>query len=298
MAAVESTDCDMTTAEAVDINPDGTFTDTRDAIVRANFVWVASDIAETQTAAAAVILSQWPHGPPGTIVYALDIWPDNEDYPPNYVCEINSEGHVVGSDGSSNCWLTSVPVTEITDDEIANAKVGNWFTSCSQRETGAMRQSAESCEVLLKAMSPALDHLGANTECVLDAYTQRVDYWVTEGSDGSSWTASNNYGWHRCATVIDPIDEDSGLKLSDTIDMTVEGLAERCRIVLVGPMPDIELEDIDFDGPIPFGQDCDGWAAEITTRNLWRFSPDCAGSLFLAGEWMEHRGIQLTEITC
>ena len=275
VAAVERSDCDMASAQAVDMNPDGTFTDTRDVIVRANFIWVASDIDETQTATAAVIMSQWPLGPPGTVVNISKILPD-DNYPPDFVCEVQANGWVVADDGSQNCW------------DISDAQVSEWYRWCSQQETDAMLRQAETCNGFLDYMSQALDYLGADTQCVLDAYTQRVDYWVKEGYSGSAWTASNNYGWHLCATVIDPIVGDSGLKLSDTPGIT---LAERCRRVLVSEHPDIGLENGVFntgDEPERFGQDCDAWAAAMMWWSDWPRMPDCLGSVHLSEEWMEH----------
>ena len=329
VAAVERSDCDMASAQAVDVDADGSFTDTRDATVRANFVWVASDAAETRTAAAAVIMSRWPHGPPGTIVNIAQIWPD-DGYAPDFVCVVNADGHFVDSDGNQHCWHTSadcdvddparfgvcwqsdepwtppqagdVPavhpdtpqfVGDQPDDVYGTPRetpqVAGWKEWCSRRMPG--------CGVLLNRMYQALDYLGANEQCVLKAYSQRVDYLVEQGSRASGNYATNAYGWHVCATVIDPIvvdipagdrDNDIGLRLSDTPGIT---LAERCRVVLVGPFPDIELESRwgAFDEPPErFGQDCDAWAESRMTRNLWQGSPACAASSYLAEEWMEY----------
>ncbi|MXZ53185.1 MAG: hypothetical protein F4Z34_08385 [Acidimicrobiaceae bacterium] len=56
IASVERSDCDLSTVWPVDVDSDGSFTIERDAIVAANFLWVASDAAEIQTAGAAVFL--------------------------------------------------------------------------------------------------------------------------------------------------------------------------------------------------------------------------------------------------
>lgn len=157
-------------------------------------------------------------------------------------------------------------------------------------------QNAISCEALLHHMKQALDYLGANPECVLNMYAERVNYHVKKRSGADTSYSRDTLGWHMCATVIDPIvveipdgprNNDQGLRLSDT-GIT---LAERCRKVLTDHFPDIQLETW-WSGDIPptrFGNDCDAWAESMTTTtNLWKASPVCAASAYLAEEWMEH----------
>ena len=102
-----------------------------------------------------------------------------------------------------------------------------------------------SCAYLLFTMSQALDYLGAHRACVLNAYTDRVEYLSPRGSGADIDYATNVFGWHLCSTVIDPLvkdlpaerpENDVGYRLSDT-GIT---LAERCRRVLTTPFPDIE----------------------------------------------------------
>ena len=154
---------------------------------------------------------------------------------------------------------------------------------------------------MLHDMKQALDYLGAHQQCVLNMYTEKVKYLVPQGA-GADWSyATNSYGWHLCATVIDPIafdipaegrDNDAGLRLSDTPGIT---LAERCRIVLTTPFPDIQLEaatsSYNVEAGIPttrFGQDCNAWAAWIIENGPAPSSPACNESASLAEEWMEH----------
>ena len=56
LAEVTRADCDLTTAQAVTLDPDGSFSVQRRATVAANFVWVASDAAETQSTGVPVLL--------------------------------------------------------------------------------------------------------------------------------------------------------------------------------------------------------------------------------------------------
>ncbi len=56
MTSVAAADCDLSTSRKVTFDDEGSFTTERDAIVIGNFMWVASDSAETQVAAAAVFM--------------------------------------------------------------------------------------------------------------------------------------------------------------------------------------------------------------------------------------------------
>ena len=170
------------------------------------------------------------------------------------------------------------------------AQVQDWVNSCIPAD------AIISCAELLHHMKQALDYLGANPECVLNMYAERVNYHLKKRSGADRSYARDTFGWHMCATVIDPIvveipdgprANDEKLRLSDTPGIT---LAERCRKVLTDPFPDIQLET-PWRGDTPptrFGNDCDAWAASRTTTNLWKASPVCAASVYLADEWMEH----------
>ena len=95
----------------------------------------------------------------------------------------------------------------------------------------------------------ALDYLGAHPACVINTYYGRVvtSNEVTQPDQAEPGYLRDIYGWHNCATVIDPFiasiaipedrDNDIGLRLSDTPGIT---LAERCRAVLP---EDVQLEE-------------------------------------------------------
>ena len=143
-------------------------------------------------------------------------------------------------------------------------------------------------------MHQALDYLGAYPRCVLDIYTKRINYYIGAGGGTNASYAAENFGWHLCATVIDPIvvdlpenrpATDVGYRLSDIAGITT---AERCRIVLTDPYPDIQLETRSSGEPTRFGSDCDAWAVYIDGHKMSRRSPKCLVSLSLAEEWMEH----------
>ena len=168
------------------------------------------------------------------------------------------------------------------------SEVAEWVDWCT-------RVSAD-CPPVQHHMHQALDYLGAYPRCVLDIYTKRINYYITAGSGVNGSYAFENFGWHLCATVIDPIvadlpadrpATDVGYRLSDTAGIT---LAERCRIVLTGPFPDIQLETSRsaVREATRFGSDCDAWAAWVDGHIMSRRSPQCHASLRLAEEWMEH----------
>lgn len=56
MAQVDRSDCDLSTAQSVSVESDGSFSVQRSADVGENFLWVAADAAETQTAGAPVFI--------------------------------------------------------------------------------------------------------------------------------------------------------------------------------------------------------------------------------------------------
>ena len=250
---------------------------------------------------------------PGEIVYAAQVWPDN-NYSPNYVCQADGQGSLVDADGNYNCWTQEpqwtspqagdVPVVHPDTPPLVwhsgdpplqsprwTTEVDNWVVWCED-----VRQF-ESCRWLLDLMRMPLDYLGARPDCVINAYTDRAAYYMSQGSAYSENHAKENFAWHLCATVIDPIvndlpsslpENDVGYRLSDTPGIT---LAERCRVVLTGPFPTIELENrggSEGTPPTRFGQDCDAWANYVTNYRTYSRFPICSDAYRLAEEWMEH----------
>ena len=150
------------------------------------------------------------------------------------------------------------------------------------------------CRWLLHEMHQALDYLGADPICVANEYRAKFDYYLRAGSGANASYALRTFGWHNCATVIDPAIgdppaervNDIGWRLSDT----GLSLAERCRAVLTDPFPDIELETRGNSviQPAQFGSDCDAWAAYIEGKRVFSSFRVCAASMSLAEEWMEH----------
>ena len=156
----------------------------------------------------------------------------------------------------------------------------------------------------------AVDYLGAHPACVIHTYYDRVvtSNEVTQPDQAEPGYLRDLYGWHNCATVIDPFiagiaipedrDNDIGLRLSDAPGIT---LAERCRTVLP---EDIQLEAFRYlrdesgdrvgePGYYPFEPGhagCDEWVERVES-DYWFVNggyPECFRSAELAGEWMEH----------
>ena len=126
-------------------------------------------------------------------------------------------------------------------------------------------------------MTWALDYLAADEICVVEVYAVRA----REESTNYRISLRGEYGWHQCASVIDPRQPD-GTLLSEQPGITV---ADRCRAVLPA---DIELEynergrrDARRDG-----LSCDEWGAWAESRRT--SYETCDRSAVLAKEWLEH----------
>ena len=144
------------------------------------------------------------------------------------------------------------------------------------------------CERRLFQMTWALDYLGANENCVINIYYGRVQE-ERQGisSDDHRVRLINEYGWHRCATVIDPVQPDGRLLSEHGLSM-----AERCRAVLP---TGVKLEYKDnprlIDGVIVYEHhenvSCDEWGAYVEGRGVLG-QEDCDASARLSEEWLEH----------
>ena len=157
------------------------------------------------------------------------------------------------------------------------------------------RLAPQLCAQMLFKMKWALDFLGAHPWCVLNEYSDKADVYASPQQPPRN--RHDLYGWHNCATVIDPVvgtpdpgrSNDAGVLLSHS----GISLAEQCRRVLP---PDVELEDTPrrvFDEVQRFDPGhagCDAWAAWAANRRTNGASDFrvCDRSARLAEEWMEH----------
>ena len=158
-----------------------------------------------------------------------------------------------------------------------SSQVQAWLDWCGDDWLG--------CDHLQLPMLWALDYLGANPQCVVQNYEWRASFGsrpdVTDGWNNGKLI--ERYGWHRCATAIDPMQPDGRL-LSD------HGLsvAERCRAVLPA---DIKLEEetsTDNGGVFRHWLTCDEWGEWVEEYQRGTNFPDCMGSARIAEEWLEH----------
>ena len=224
---------------------------------------------------------------PGDVVNMAELLPD-EGYPSDFVCEALENGEFVDDNGQQNCWRTETqpPSWERgTDDPDSGhpddspretAEVIEWIDWCYSNYGGN-----KGCEWMLFHMVWALDYLGAESACVLDNYRERIQRGnnpdVAERyHDGS---LVGRLGWHKCASVINPIQAD-GRPLSE------HGLtmAERCRAVLPD---DVELETGYRRDEIRRNASCNEWGAWVESIRSGA-SRDCVNSARLAEEWLEH----------
>lgn len=248
------------------------------------------------------------------------------DVPDDYWCENTDDGMVCHPPDTPKPEPATVTVDDWTPPEVGMVPEVHPDTPLSEWQRGPVNPDGRAydkprpteavvgwtnwcyntwlrggCNGMLHDMKQALDYLGAHPQCVLNMYTEGVKYLADQGAGADRSYAKNSFGWHLCATVIDPIafdipaegrDNDAGLRLSDTAGIT---LAERCRRVLTDPFPDIQLEDriSEYEEergitPTQFGQDCDKWATWVQEDGLARSAPLCNESSSLAEEWMEH----------
>ena len=117
LAEVGRSDCDLTTARPVTLDSDGSFSVQRTATVGANFVWVASDAAETQSAGVPIFIT-------GT-----------ETVSAGYKAIASGWGHAcaIRSDDTVTCWGYN-DGWQVTDGagEFTSISAGEWH-NCGLR---------------------------------------------------------------------------------------------------------------------------------------------------------------------
>ena len=205
---------------------------------------------------------------------------------------------VVHPDTAQPSWITfhphdppeglpEVPLIGFRDrdnpgGELPRATPGvlGWAQWCTQGPAATYDTIDEgTCGLLLHKMVWALDYLGAEESCVLDQYRQQMQ-WLAEtgGGDGND----KPYGWHMCATVIDPDPPNTA------------PFAQRCEQVLPADV-EIETEPILFvddtgtltSTGVQTGATCQQWAESLyapTDAPLFA----CRASGLLAAQWMQH----------
>ena len=172
-------------------------------------------------------------------------------------------------------WVRGTDTGSGRPDDVPRLSVGvatwiNWCRSNYGGNTG--------CEQMLFHMVWAIDYLGADTECVLANYRDRIQQGnnpnVADRYNDSRLI--NRFGWHKCATVVDPVQPDGRLLSQHGLSM-----AERCRAALPD---DVKLEERPEAGRVGLG--CNSWGAWVENRRTG--SNDCDRSARLAEEWLEH----------
>ena len=139
------------------------------------------------------------------------------------------------------------------------------------------------CDELLFQMVWALDYLGADENCVVNIYYGRASE-ESQGisSDDHRVRLINEYGWHRCATVIDPVQSDGRLLSEHGLSM-----AERCRAVLPADVKLEFYELVGLDYELRDDVSCDEWGAYVEGRGVL-YMEECDESARLSEEWLEH----------
>ena len=125
------------------------------------------------------------------------------------------------------------------------------------------------CSMSLSSFAFALSHLGADEACVLDQYTKLITALADiEGGDVTAQAnaAEDAYGWHNCATIINPDPTDG------------RSLTEKCEA-----LPAVRESRSALYGS------CAEWADEyLAIRDS---TPNCSANTGLARAWIRtHHG--------
>ena len=146
-----------------------------------------------------------------------------------------------------------------------------WSDWCFFDGPDTILTGASQCSASMSSFAFALSHLGADEACVLDQHTKLINALADiEGGDITAQTnaAEDAYGWHRCASVIDPDPTDG------------RTLTEKCEA-----LPDTKA-DID----LLYGS-CAEWAESRPPTS----TPICSASRSLLFAWMDtHHGDEAT----
>ena len=226
--------------------------------------------------------------PPSDNLYALYEWqPPQAQRVPAVHPDTAMTSWITGQPHDPPEGLPEVPLVgfrhrDNPGGELPRATPGvlEWAQWCTQGPAVSYDTiDAGSCGLMLNKMVWALDYMGAEESCVLDQYRQKMQ-WLAEtgGGDGTA----KPYGWHLCATVIDPAPPNTA------------PFAQRCEQVLPA---DVELETkpvifVDDTGTLTAterqrGVTCQQWAESLYAP------PDaplfaCVASGLLAAQWMQH----------
>ena len=122
------------------------------------------------------------------------------------------------------------------------------------------------CSMSLSSFAFALSHLGADEACVLDQYTKLIAALADIDDRGDitaqADAAEDAYGWHNCATIINPDPGDG------------RSLAAKCEA-----LPEVS------EYVAGFYNSCAEWADEYLA--IRRYTPNCSANTGLAIMWIE-----------
>ena len=160
------------------------------------------------------------------------------------------------------------PVRYSDDRPRRSENVQSWVDWCGDYS---------GCDWLLAQMTWPLDYLAADEVCVVEVYAVRAREEASDYRDG----LRGEYGWHRCASLIDPRQPDGRL-LSEQPGIT---MADRCRAVLPADI-DLQYYEGGRTAARRGGLSCDEWGAWAESRRTSYETCDHSGQL--AAQWLEH----------
>lgn len=264
IAAVTQQDCSWYADEIIRPDAAGRWTAALPVDVQATFMWLLTDTAGNPVATAVVYLEE-PEPEPE------EVGPDTGWVPPTAgmtpadltafpECDSDPDTWLRGDCVPPNSWDHMCIEGSVFDGSPLRCDPPNGWERLSQYQPGmgyfilgdrvdetprlsgtvlqfqaaCRSQQNVSCWWLLSLMKWSLDYMGARPSCILGEYLARVD--AAAERDEIVGLIQDRFGWHNCATVIDPLVGDTPAsgndvrnRLSDTPGIT---FADRCRAVL------------------------------------------------------------------
>ena len=222
-AQVDRSDCDLGTAQAVNVDSSGSFSVQRSATVEPNFLWVASDAAETQSAGVPIFFVVMTrtvtvgdrHGcvleTDGTISCGGSDIAAANDRPAGTFIDIDAGSDVtcgVRTDGTITCWGDdSFGMLDSPTGTFSAVSAGG-FNSCGVRtdETVTCWGLSDLVDATPRRWKFSTVSVGGYHACGLRT-SGSVSCWgvgdVVHDTPAGTFTTVDSGGWHSCGLRTD-----------------------------------------------------------------------------------------------
>ena len=215
---VDRSDCDLGTAQPVTADSSGSFSVQRSATIGMNFMWAASDIAETQSAGAPIFVVVTPtvtvgdrHGcileGDGTVGCGGSNISAVSDAPDGTFIDVDAGSDLtcgVRTDGTVTCWGdTSFGMGEVPEGTFNSVSAGA-FNVCGVRTDGTVTCWGFSTlvDATPRRWTFSTVSVGGYHACGLRT-SGTVACWgpdeaTVDATPGRAFTAVDSGGWHSC----------------------------------------------------------------------------------------------------